>query len=414
MSTRKSSNNGFFEFCLRQQRTNPDLEGVSKEELVKKCSPLWCKMTAEEKKRISKKNWNTSPQAPVGGLDSYGRPLSQLVNRAQKEKMEMDAMKAEIKFIIDKAIDNQSLEDTVFYILHTSVFCLTAEGGVVPAELSIARMSLKEGVHEIYHVFIDPGMPPKGYMAECIETAEATHKIPLDLPNSKRNYQEIVEDLIEFLLDHSEDLPPIYCLPKFNRQNKLVLDWLLSKIRQDFATEIKFRFLSLPVLLYELAREDNRSIINSSFSVSTFSGYDFKVPTISIAEAQLGRDTFIYIPGLSCKWHEDIETIYCTTSIVNSYCYMIFSLCCQFYGIDLKPGKHCPLDDLSVKVAESITTTSICSHDIESERSLDIRLSELEHPLNAMTIRHHQVYTNNSIEEWEKFGYQEQEKSSAL
>ena len=63
--------------------------------------------------------------------------------------------------------------------MHTNVFCLTAEGGVVPAELSLARMSLRKGVEEVYHVLLEPGI--LGYRAEYTENSKATHKIPLDL-----------------------------------------------------------------------------------------------------------------------------------------------------------------------------------------------------------------------------------------
>ena len=63
--------------------------------------------------------------------------------------------------------------------VQTGVFCLTAEGGVVPAELSIARISLRRGLQDMYHTFIEPGPIPKGYRADCYENSKATHKIPL-------------------------------------------------------------------------------------------------------------------------------------------------------------------------------------------------------------------------------------------
>ena len=50
------------------------------------------------------------------------------------------------------------------------------------------------------HVFIEPGPVPKGYRADCTENSNATHKIPLDLAMFNANYQEIVEDVLEFLL----------------------------------------------------------------------------------------------------------------------------------------------------------------------------------------------------------------------
>ena len=32
--------------------------------------------------------------------------------------------------------------------MHTNVFCITPEGGVVPAAMSLARMSLRQGVED--------------------------------------------------------------------------------------------------------------------------------------------------------------------------------------------------------------------------------------------------------------------------
>lgn len=43
-------------------------------------------------------------------------------------------------------------------------------------------------------------------------------------------------------------------------------------------------------------------------SLSSLSGCDTRVPTISIAEIHLDKDMFIYTAGLSCSWHENMET----------------------------------------------------------------------------------------------------------
>ena len=56
-----------------------------------------------------------------------------------------------------------------------------------------------------------------------------------------------MEDVLEFLLVFPEcgELPPLYCLPKYKRQNQLVMD----KVQDDLAEEVKFTLYSLPVLL---------------------------------------------------------------------------------------------------------------------------------------------------------------------
>ena len=83
-----------------------------------------------------------------GGFDFHGRPLEQIVNRgrARQEGIELENMKSDIKAKVDRASMNQKMEEECFYLLHTNVFSITAEGGVVPAEMSLARVSLRQGV----------------------------------------------------------------------------------------------------------------------------------------------------------------------------------------------------------------------------------------------------------------------------
>lgn len=40
-----------------------------------------------------------------------------------------------------------------------------------------------------------------------------------------------------------------------------------------------------------------------------------RVPTVSLAEAQLERDLYIYVSELDCDWHrENVETMHCTSA----------------------------------------------------------------------------------------------------
>ena len=73
--------------------------------------------------------------------------MEQIVSRVRQEGIEQEDMKTHIKTMVDRALMNQRVEDECFNLLHTNVLSLTAEGGgVVPAELSLARMSLRKGV----------------------------------------------------------------------------------------------------------------------------------------------------------------------------------------------------------------------------------------------------------------------------
>jgi len=419
MSSKKKGGNGFFKFCLHKQREDQGLSGLSPQELVELCSPLWCSMSVMERSRFTRECREEDGGGPVkGGYDSYGRPLAQLANRSRQEGLELENMKMDIKSRVDRALMNQQLEDEVFYLLHTNVFCMTAEGGVVPAELSLARVSLRQGVEEVYQVFIEPGTLPKGYRADCTENSEATHKIPLDLALFNGNYQQILEDMLEFLLGHPDcmELPPLYSLPKFKKQNVMVLGWLLDRVQCDLVEEVNFKLYSLPILLYELAREENRSTA-TSLSMSSLSGSDTRVPTISIAERQLDSDRFIYTPGLSCTWHEEIETSHCTSATVMRWSFMMFSLTCHLYGLELLPGKHKPVTEkLEKSIRGSVASTmSVCSGytGVSSElgrdatKEIHTHREKREHPLAAWQKASRRLLAS-PLKEWEKFGYQEQ------
>lgn len=47
----------------------------------------------------------------------------------------------------------------------------------------------------------------------------------------------------------------------------MVLARLLDRVQKDLAVEVKFKIYSLPVIMFELAREENKSI-NTSLSLS--------------------------------------------------------------------------------------------------------------------------------------------------
>ena len=104
-----------------------------------------------------------------------------------------------------------------------------------------------------------------------------------------------------------------------------------------------------------------------------------------------------------------METYLCTTATVNRWSYIMFSLCCPLYGLELLPGKHCPVEEMVKTIAGSITTTmSVCSGDTGYSREMarDVTKEERDHLLKAWKKANMKVA--NSVEEWERLGYQEQ------
>ena len=128
------------------------------------------------------------------------RPLS-AADRENAEAVRLADMMKDIKTTVVTAGLDNSLELKEFFILSSSVFCITSEKEVVPAALSIAKMSLKEGVVATYHVILQAGNVPRGYMADCIANSKATHNIPLDYDKAAGDYNKVLEVSRSFLFN---------------------------------------------------------------------------------------------------------------------------------------------------------------------------------------------------------------------
>ena len=325
---RKSGEIGYWAFMMSERRAQPHL---SKEALTVHCSKLWRK----------------------GGYDSYGRPLEQLLTREAQEQAEMLRMKGDVKDWVEMSHQAGTLQDLHFYIIQANVFCLTEEKGVVPAEICLARVSLKDGVQEVYHEFINPGPLPLGYRADCMANSAKTHQIPLQLDLANSNYGEMVEGMVQFVGREGSSLPGLYMLPRYQRQTRLVLDWLQDKVTPGVRSALQLS--SLPCLLFHMVRV-GRELPGG-----------IQVPTESLAEVQLDRDVFLYGSGVACSWHEEQDQMeHCSAGIVRRWSYILLHLACPRHCVELLPGRHLP----PLVPRESVSScTSASSHKKASTKS---------------------------------------------
>lgn len=104
-----------------------------------------------------------------------------------------------------------------FYIIHVNHFYnrqLEEEDEKVyyPAEISIAECTLKDGVIRVYNEIINKEIDV-GYFSSTKELIDSTHGIEPNIEGGKQKYQEIFEQIQEFLapgLDENNLFPPLY------------------------------------------------------------------------------------------------------------------------------------------------------------------------------------------------------------
>jgi len=320
----KAGKNSYWQFLMSERKAKPHL---SQEDLQVHVAKMWRR----------------------GGFDSYGRPLELLLTREAQEQAEMSLMQEEIKDWVEDAARSGKLPQSHFYIIQANVFCLTDEKGVVPAEIALARVSLANGVEEVYHELVHPGPLPLGYRADCIYNASKTHKIPLDMAVANQNYSSILSGINSFLgTTLNVQAPPVYILPKFLMQTQRVLTWLQEKANQVPKTLINL--FSLPCLLFHLAR------VGKELPGCVY------VPTENLAEVQLDRDVFLYTVGMACTWHqEQDETVHCSAALVRRWAFILCHICCPRHELELLPGRHKPSPKPSSSFSRGVSSGSTMS-----------------------------------------------------
>ena len=213
--------NSYFFFKQEQRRLNPDWKKKSNQELMVLCSSLWNALSPQQKVRFEMMKKGQDPEMRekvrnknevrvAGGFDALGRPLVDIKKRDWERLRDVENKIEAVASKVDMGV--VSLLKTDFYVIQTNVFVETEENPpvLVPAEISIAKFSLKEGVMEVYQAFMVPGKIPVGYKRLCLENSNDGHKIPLEIdtmdiqeevvPQFKQTPDEkILQDITSFL-----------------------------------------------------------------------------------------------------------------------------------------------------------------------------------------------------------------------
>ena len=151
-------------------------------------------------------------------------------------------------------------------------------------------------------------------------------------------------------------LPPLYCSPKDFGQNQLFLDWILEKSSSSLMGDSKFQLSSLPALLYELSLQSQLG--------------EVEVPSLLVAEAQLGRNTFMYQTD-SCEWHGEGQPgrYYCCKASVLGWSYILLSLVCPLHSLPLLENSHRPYGYSDPQATRNIVRSSFSHSDLQSSNT---------------------------------------------
>ncbi|XP_058824863.1 protein maelstrom homolog isoform X1 [Topomyia yanbarensis] len=334
------------EFKKKQEAAGYNFRGGA-HEVQLKASPHWNAMTNEEKEPYQKMAREHKEWLRENGekYTSQGVPLS-MVEAEQKSRLQKsEIIRNTISGMLDAAVANNALEKQEFYFISFAYFCVTSSGTYIPAEMGLVRYSLKDGVMDKLHMFIDPGKLPLGMAYDAKIHSESDHQLPIppDAMGEKDN-DEIILKLFSFL-SQQEKMPPLFTETTEIRMVENILKGILNQGSMDENT-----LLVCP--MSELFFHLKRATESFGMDIKTF-------PSVHIAQAIIQKDVYEYTKDISCEFHEDHGNgKYCPLSKCVRWAYIISDSCCLDLSIEMKPGRHLPLNADTALCSSTLGDTS--------------------------------------------------------
>lgn len=232
------------------------------------------------------------------------------------------------------------LDDLVFYFINTSTFYENVD--IHPAELAIAKFTLKAGVFDFVQIRINPGELPIGSRFEAEEKSKKTHKYPLPpVCGGETNYMTMLETIIKFL--HPMKKLPIFFAEGNTRDDKKTLNETSRTINKifyesqedDMLDDIKI--YPIEELFFMLHR---MIVIVKNRRNGTNDG---QFPSVVSAAETFKNDSFAHVTQ-GCEFHNNCETAkFCCLSKVRRFGYNIAKWCSDPAKYPLIAGQHFPL-----------------------------------------------------------------------
>lgn len=271
----------------------------------------------KEKYKRKEKEWKQKNKIKPGKLDCRGERIADHVNPLIIQERNLYEQRKFLKAWYEPGNDISRQE--IFIISFQSLFELPTEAGYVPVEMACIKFSLKDGIIDRFHQFINPGEIKLGLRGECKLWRDKTHKIPENFEGVKLETHEICSKLLDFI-GNQKDLV-LFSKQGQLRKNKFCLQWLAKT-----AGELnQIRVFNLEELVADLYR----NVMDGS-------------PSTSVIEMGMESTYHDSDLGTRCEYHEEIESNFCSLLIAQRCCFHIALKLCKYYDVEVQRGKHIP------------------------------------------------------------------------
>lgn len=334
----KNKPNAFIVYAqsIRQQliREGHVISGTP--DLVAAAGPYWKELPEDEKeyyKRLAKERGGLSAprhaQRRPDRKDNTGQLISNRVNldeikqqRQFKERLEVARQWHPGKEVIHEKFFFISFS-VMLDLRHLSE--VEEYEKVVPCEVSIVEYSIEQGLEREIHKFIKPGVLRLGFKATAMSTSENSHKIPIEgLGDEDETYSKIYDSLCRFVMDGRRVVPPVFCKASDVEQTECALKWLSTHARkQPLLTKVyELEGLLLGIESHLMGKKPD------------FLG-DAK------ATSYLNRSVYDYEKDTRCKYHEELDSKFCSLGIVKKWGFLLSDYLCPKADVQIT-SRHLP------------------------------------------------------------------------
>lgn len=338
----KKKTNGFMVFTFEWKEKYG--RHMSLSQATTESGKIWANMTSQQRgpynekarnERIAVKNENAK-------LTCTGIPIQQIEKEKLEQEQNVRTVKKNIDKIVRDSLKRNELAEQKYFFVMVNYFTKTLQGGVyLPAEISLCRFSLKDGISHKFHSFVNPGVNIYGHTYEAQQHSDTTHQLPLP-PNAMGEKQlgKLYNMILHFIRpDDGEDYPPVFT----NAESMQIVESAISFIKADAgANKVDLKIYPIQYLFFSLKE-------------ATCEVGDVEKPaSIFVTDAYFDRDVFEYMVGIACDFHEKKDkSNYCTLSCVTRWCYMFSEYMTSDLAIKCIPGRHLPSN---TKMESSVST----------------------------------------------------------
>lgn len=303
---------------------------------------VWDQMSQHQKDsyKVTAKSLPSFQNKGRKTYNSVGRDIAEVEAERVKKNQQYENMVEEIKVMISEASENEALDDLVFFLLSTTSFFADSDD-VYPAELALAKFSLKEGIIDDIQIRINPGKLPMGSNLTVRENSDKKHKYPPP-PNceGEKDYMTILETMIKFL-HPMEKLPIFFALgsPRDDvetlRETWRIVKKIFHEAQED---ELKEQLKIYPIdelfFLLQKATVSRKNRLNGT--------KEAKLLSISFASNAFQSENFIHLTD-GCDFHKNKDASYlCCLAKVRSFAYTLAKWCSNPSLYPTLDGKHFP------------------------------------------------------------------------